>query len=774
MTYRQRISVILDEKRNLIVAGAGTGKTTTILAKVLYLIKSKECLEEEVLLLAFTRSAKDEMKERLEKNSIPNVKVSTIHALGKEIISQVTGKPAKITKISSENDTLNAFITKLTNQLNSESGLYTDLATYFSEYLVPYKPEADFQNGDEYLSWKSMNALVTLNQDWVKSYGELRIGNFLYANGINHLYEDDYKSEKGTFNDFYRPDFFISDKATYIEYFGIDGKGNTSPWINNEKYLKEIKWKRSIHNEHGTNLIEITYQDLIDGIWKQNLTKSLSNLDIPLQPIPSSEIIKQTKIINNGKIFNRFSKLVSQFLTLFKSKSLDIDLLIEENKNNGRNLTFLKIFKYIYLEYEKALKDSGSIDFMDMLNQSSSYIKRFQYKPKWKYIIVDEFQDTSFAQYDFINNILAVNEETKLFCVGDDWQSIFAFSGADYHYMTDYKEYFGVANFWTKVTGKKQEATLISLDETFRFDNMLSYTSGEFIQKNPAQIKKELKSPSHLLSEKESVFIHWCHGDIEKTVTEWLEIHVKDKYFEGKNLLILSRYKFGYKNLSKQFRDFIIDRWSINGKISFNTCHSSKGSEEDIVLIIDVTSDFLGFPSNVIDDPILELVKTVNDKEYLHAEERRLMYVAMTRARHQTHILCDLVKPSVFALELADEKYKTKVSKDNSGLTSCPQCKQGFIINKTKDPNKRAFYQCSRADVCDYVAAACKCGSFITRDIKESKIVCKNKKCSVEYTSCNKCNFGVLVKRESSENKYKPFFSCHTFPRCDGKKSTSS
>tara|TARA_B110000093_G_C12573404_1_gene246899 strand:+ start:313 stop:489 length:177 start_codon:yes stop_codon:yes gene_type:complete len=58
--------------------------------------------------------------------------------------------------------------------------------------------------------------------------------------------------------------------------------------------------------------------------------------------------------------------------------------------------------------------------------------------------------------------------------------------------------------------------------------------------------------------------------------------------------------------------------------------------------------------------------------------------------------------------------------------------------------------------------------------MKESKIVCKNKKCSVEYTSCNKCNFGVLVKRESSENKYKPFFSCHTFPRCDGKKSTSS
>ena len=331
--------------------------------------------------------------------------------------------------------------------------------------------------------------------------------------------------------------------------------------------------------------------------------------------------------------------------------------------------------------------------------------------------------------------------------------------------MTDYKEYFGVANFWSKITGKKQEATLISLDETFRFNNMVSHTTGEFIQKNPAQIKKELKSPNHLLTENESVFIHWSHGDNEKMITQWLDTHAREKYFKDKNLLILARYNFEFKNLSKHFRDFIADQWSLNGKVEFNTCHSSKGKEEDIVLIINLTADFLGFPSNVIDDPILDLVKTANEEEYLHAEERRLMYVAMTRARYQTHILCDLIKPSVFALELSDKEYKTKVYKNSDLLVACPKCKKGFVINKTKDPNKKPFYQCTRAEVCDYVAAICMCGNPLVRD-NNKEIECVNANCKEKHICCDKCDFGILVKRESKEKKYTTFFSCNTYPRC--------
>ena len=768
LTYRQRISVILDEKRNLIVAGAGTGKTTTILAKVLYLIESKKYSEDEILLLAFSKTAKEEMAERLEKKSLQKVKVSTIHALGREIINKVNGR-VNVTKLSSDNDKLNSFITEQINSIKKDDPLYTDLAIFFSELLVPFKLETDFESAEEYLSWKNMNSLITLNKDWIKSYGELKIGNFLYINGIYHSYEEKYKTGNGEdFKDFYRPDFYLDGKNTYIEYFGIDGDGKTSPWINNEKYLKSIKWKRKVHKDNETNLIEITYQDLIDDLWKEKLIKGLEAHNILLRPRSSVEIVERVKEINDSKLFNKFSKLISQFLTLFKSKSMDIDALIEANKRNERHFIFLKIFKYVYKKYEAKLKETDSIDYMDMLNQSSEAIKNIQYKPQWKYIIVDEFQDTSFAQYELLNNILAANDKAKLFCVGDDWQSINAFNGSDYHYMTDYKHYFGVANIWSKITGKKQEATLINLDETFRFNNMISHTSGEFIQKNPAQINKKLKTPKHLLTKDESVILHWNSGSIESTIRDWLQQNANDKFFKGKNLLILSRYNFEYKGLPIQFRKFISDEWSHNGEVNYSTCHSSKGTEEDIVLIINVTADFLGFPSNIIDDPVLELVKTVDVNEYLHAEERRLMYVAMTRARYQTHILCDLVKPSVFALELADKKYKTKAIKNSDGLTPCPQCRKGFVINKTKNKNKRDFFQCSRAEVCDYVDAICDCGYQLDRYENDKEVVCK--KCSKKHLCCNACNHGVLLKKESKENKFTPFLGCHNFPKCRGYK----
>jgi len=772
LTYRQRIAVILNEKRNLIVAGAGTGKTTTILAKVLYLIQSGECLEEEILLLAFTRSARDEMHKRLEDKALKKVKVTTIHALGLEIIRKVEGKNPRITNsLSSENNSLNAFITNLIKNLDKDDDLYSELALYFSEYLVPEKSEFDFNNGDEYLSWRNINSLVTLNGDWVKSYGELRIGNFLYANGIKHMYEEEYKAAIGEFDGFYRPDFYVTEKNTYIEYYGIDAKGNTAAWVNNEKYLNEIELKRNTHIEHGTNLIEITYQDFKDGSWQKKIRLSLDKYKIELKPISNYKIIEQAEKIRDGKTFNKFSKLLSQFLTLFKSKSLSIDKLIAENSKDKRTLIFLKIFKYIYLSYEEKLRQTKSIDFMDMLNKSTKNVKENKFIPKWKYIVVDEFQDTSYAQYEFLNNILAINEKTKLFCVGDDWQSIYAFTGSDYHYMTDYKEYFGVANMWTKITGRKQEATLIALDETFRFNNMISHTTSEFIQKNPAQIKKTLRSPTHLLTESESVFLYWVSGDTEKTIREWLHDNARKDIFNGKNLLILARYNFEFKNLNKIFRDFISSSWEGNGSVSYNTCHGSKGSEEDIVLILNVSADFLGFPSNVEDDPVLRLVKTVKEDEYHHAEERRLMYVAMTRARYQTHILCDSVVPSIFAKELAEKKYKTKVITKNSDLVLCPKCKKGYVINKTKNLLKKPFYQCSRAEVCNYVGTLCKCGSLLIRSDKDVK--CSNKTCNEKCLACDKCFDGFLIKRESIEGEYSPFLGCTNYPSCKNTRQIS-
>ena len=158
-----------------------------------------------------------------------------------------------------------------------------------------------------------MSSLVTLNNDWVKSYGELVIGNYLYSNNIPHAYESKYE-----FDNNYLPDFYLTGTNIYIEYFGVDKDNNTAPWINKEKYNQSILWKRKVHQDHSTKLIELTYQDFKDDVWKQKLSDSIKKYDVKMHPRSSEEIFRRVKDIEDGKIFNKFSKVISQFLTLFK------------------------------------------------------------------------------------------------------------------------------------------------------------------------------------------------------------------------------------------------------------------------------------------------------------------------------------------------------------------------------------------------------------------------------------------------------------------------
>ena len=763
LTKRQKLSILLDEKRNLVLAGAGTGKTTTIIGKILYLIQEKKCKEEEILAIAFSKAAKEEIEERLKSHGVEKVKIKTFHALGLEIYKKTYGDKREVTKLS--NKALSDFVNNIIRK-NINEDLNKKLAKYFSEYLVPFSPDVG-KTEDEYLRWKNTTQLITLNKDYVKSYGEILIGNFLYINNIQHSYEERYPGEN------YHPDFHISNSKTYIEYYGIDKNGNTAPWISRKKYKEGIEWKKKLHEKNGTNLIEITFADVQNLSWKSKLVKELNKFEHNLRPISDKEIINRGLEVNGNKE-TKFSKLICDFLSLYKSKYKDIielDRLLEdyEDKNNfpdkNRIITFLHVFKNIFIAYENRLKSSGEIDFSDMLNEATKLINNNKYFSKWKYIIVDEFQDTSFSQSELISSCLNQNENTKLYAVGDDWQSIFSFSGADYHMMTDFKKHFGADKRFLK-----SRATYINLDETFRFDSSISDNTKKFILKNKTQIPKKLNPAFSKISNKISMFIYWVPTNIEEAIDLWLtENKSKEKYI-GKNLLILSRYNYQFKNLSKTFIDGVKEKWSINGKVNYKTCHKAKGLEEDVILILGLSSDSLGFPSNIEDDPILQLVLTDPD-EYQFAEERRVLYVAMTRAKFETHLLCDYFSQSAFSTELAKRKEfnikQINLISDFKTLL-CPKCssKGGVIRNKTKKPGKKNFYKCNREPICDYVGTNCpKCDSLMVKDheVNSTNAVCSNKTCDNQDPFCDKCGIGIMNRKPPfDENK----IGCSQFPVC--------
>ena len=152
-----------------------------------------------------------------------------------------------------------------------------------------------------------------------------------------------------------------------------------------------------------------------------------------------------------------------------------------------------------YIEYQEKLKKNGEIDFEDMINNASNAVREGRFKAPWEYIIIDEFQDCSWGQYRLLRNILHQSNKDKkkilgnndniqgpkLYCVGDDWQSIFRFAGADYNLMLDFRKYLGIKKFLLN------SYTRINLDETFRFNDKIAYTSEKFILENKNQIKKK-------------------------------------------------------------------------------------------------------------------------------------------------------------------------------------------------------------------------------------------------------------------------------------------
>ena len=214
---QQMKCVVMDAHNQLIIAGAGTGKTTTIVGKIKYLLKTGKCAPEDILVLSFTNASASEMKERICKETNSNIEASTFHKLGLNIITKVNGIAPKISKIS-----LSKFIKERLENYMKDKGYLNKLTTYLLYNSVVDKSEFDFESEDEYEEYLKLNPPVTMKNEKVKSYGELKIANFLFQNGINYIYEAPYKIDTRTeeYGQYY-PDFYLPDYDIYLEYFGI-------------------------------------------------------------------------------------------------------------------------------------------------------------------------------------------------------------------------------------------------------------------------------------------------------------------------------------------------------------------------------------------------------------------------------------------------------------------------------------------------------------------------------------------------------------------------
>ncbi|WP_409201337.1 UvrD-helicase domain-containing protein [Paracoccus aurantius] len=761
LTPEQRLSVVVDEDATLVLAGAGSGKTSVITAKAAYLVKAGIRQPEEILLLAFAKNAAEEMSERVEARSGGPVVARTFHAIAYDVIGIVEGsKPALADHATDDLAFTNLIKQILKDLVHRLSDVSKAIIQWFAHFLVEPKTEWEFKTKHEFYTHMEAQDLRTLQGEKVKSYEELQIANWLYENGVAYEYEPlyEHKIPKTGRRD-YQPDFRLTESGIYIEHFGVrrhkmaDGRERlvTAPFVDRDEYLAGMEWKRQIHAENETNLIETYSYERQEGRLLTGLAEKLAPY-VTLNPLPANTIYDR---IVELKQVDDFSKLLGTFLRKFKSGGYTLDdcEAKSESMTLGRRArAFLDVFAPVFAEYQKRL--GGRIDFEDMILRAARYVETGRYVSPFRHILVDEFQDISQSRARLLKALKAQHPDVRIFAVGDDWQSIFRFAGSDIHLMRHFGEEFG-GNF----DGQTGVHRTVDLGRTFRSIDQIAFAARTFVLRNPAQIEKKIV-PAGAATEPAIRIVTVSKGEDEQRLSSVLEaIATKlEGRSQPESVLLLGRYRYLEPDMRGLKHDFPQLR------ISFKTIHASKGLEADHVILLNADSGRTGFPSEIVDDPLLSLVSP-EEEAFQNAEERRVMYVAMTRARHTLTILASKARPSSFVTELRnDPAYGIAAALGAEAKAYlCGKCGGRLLGVTGKDG--RIWYRCEHVQHCGNLLPACpSCGTALPRRAgRTTEALCD---CGAGYSNCPECSDGWLVERSG---RYGQFLGCVRYPACLGK-----
>jgi len=652
LSMDQMRAVVTDEDNNLVIAGAGTGKTTTISAKVAYILEKGIANPEEMLIISFTQNAVKEMYNRTIEfcSSHPDaekIMVRTFNGFGNMVCRSCTDTPIKL---AFDNDyTCKIFLQNSFDELFLNDKEFAKKATNFITFFNrPYVDESEFKTAIEYSKHQKAYKNTSLNGIKLRSDQELQIANFLFLNQIQFIYEQNFPLIREDLNPEYQsyaPDFYLPDHEIYYEHYGIDENGEVPSWFGykppfknaTEQYRHGMQWKDGIHAKYKTKLIKTYSFQAKKGKLLSHLKQQLKEFGVELNPMPIDQILPAIKKTEH---YENFMALIYTFLQLMKSNNARPENF-KKFKGDQRLQVFLDVFTPLYLKYEQKLSTDHSIDFNDMINSATRHISSGEYKTNYKYILVDEFQDMSLGRYELLKALKKANPSAKLYAVGDDWQSIFRFTGSDISIITEFSSHFGVS--------ANSEVL-----KTYRFNREILDLSSRFIQKNPSQLAKSLSSEMEALYPSFELCPMNLYGSLaNQALVKWD---------------ILSEIIAGISLRKQSARIFIIGRYNYNippdlkelqkkyptHTISYLTAHSSKGLTCDYSILIDLDSGVYGFPSEMVDDPILSYLLQEGD-DFENAEERRLFYVALTRARHKVFLLYNKNSPSKFIDELISD-----------------------------------------------------------------------------------------------------------------------
>ena len=318
LSENQRDACVIDEDNNLVLAGAGTGKTSAMVGRAGFLVESGQARPEQVLMLAFANKAAQEMQERLdERVNKKGVVASTFHKLGKDIIASAEKVQPSISPLATDGALLEKHVDGWFEKLLEIPSYRQWVLDYLGYYRYQEVNPFDFKTQGKYFEYISANEIRTLKGETVKGLGELWIANHLFMLGVVYQYEAAYE-HKTSGPDYrqYQPDFYLPDCGIYLEHWGIDRDGNTAPFVEKRKYHEGMTWKRRTHEKYGTRLIETFHYEYTEGCLLTGLQEKLTEAGVQFNPRSPEEMLDTLREF--GAIRD-LTPLLADLLRRFKS-----------------------------------------------------------------------------------------------------------------------------------------------------------------------------------------------------------------------------------------------------------------------------------------------------------------------------------------------------------------------------------------------------------------------------------------------------------------------
>lgn len=755
-TDEQAAAIATDEDVTQVLAGAGAGKTAVITCKVAHLVRNLDVHPWQILVLAFNRKAAEEIRERLPSD-LAGVEVMTFHGFGRQVIADSESRPS-VSPMAKADARLKASIRHWLFELPNE---VADFGAYLSnEYRSPF----DFGTFRQYVEFVRSCDLRTLAPEppdapthtwsrgpggpetdrdrlYVGSLEELLVANFLTLHGLRFEYRAAYDVRLETRRDQqferYKPTFRLLDHDLYIEPFALDEDGRAPGHFTH--YEARVDWKRRAHKRFGTQLIEVHCWECSDNSLPNRLKAKLERAGLQVRPMHTKGLLDRVLALT------RLDDLLATFLNHARGGEQSPSELQRRARQSGaptRNLAFLRIFESIRERYEQELAARKEFDWNDMIIRGARLIEQGRWKPPYRYVLVDEFQDISAGRMRLLQALRG--DDVAFFVVGDDWQSINRFAGADVGLFQECERHLG-------------HVQQCNLSRTFRYGESILGPTSAFVQRNPTQTSRELRSASR--GPDDGITVVGASEQSEGVIEVLDEIEAASLRGGGQepapSVLVLGRYKSGQNDVPARSDRAL--------QPEFSTVHRAKGLEADYGVVL-----MGGFPSRKQDDPVLRMVLPRAKGAVPYGEERRLFYVATTRAKRGLYLVVNDRWPSPFVWELLDssDDFRRLGSFVQDGAPPCPVC-PGVLIPSGSGKNLR----CTNWPVCQHLAPCCSaCGTgYLVAD--DGHAACTNNDCGQTAQSCPVCQVGVVVPRNGP---YGRFWGCSGYssePPCEFKRN---